>query len=462
MELRYYLAACLCTAAMLCAQSPREARRVFLAPGATTTDDPRRIPVPNTPKGPPGVLVLKGGRIFDSVKPEAYPGTLVIERNHIQAILPPASADWPKDATVIDVAGETVMPGMIDLHTHIGSPAADTPVDEQTDEAAITLVAANALMKYVEAGITSIRDMGSLEMVPFVLKEWAAADRMVSPRLFVAGKIITGLGGHGAERPLIAIHTPPYRKEVAGPYEWRNAVRETFKRGADLVKISSHFSPDEVKAAVEEAHNLGLKVACDCETFYAQWAVEAGVDTIEHPLPKSDDTLQLMARRQVASDPTLVVYENLINTRGGYYNSTSRRFTMTKEGDFKQFLRMKELGIKMGIGTDTAAMAIDRMHANYLRELQLFVEGGYTVPEALIAATKTNAEILDMADKLGTLEPGKLADVIVVTGEPDKRLEDLRKVDKVIRDGFIVADHGHITIPRYLVDPPQRQAGAGQ
>jgi imidazolonepropionase-like amidohydrolase len=433
----------------LSGQSRREDRRAFLSPGTPTTDDPRRIPVPNVPRGPEGVLVLKGGRIFDSVKSSAYPGTLVIERNRIRAVLPPESSDWPKDARVIDVAGKTVMPGLIDLHTHITNPDPTfTPVDEQQNEASAALIASRNLRYYIEDGVTSIRDLGSLEMVPYILKERVAANKLVGPRLFVAGKIITGLGGHGTERPLIAIHTPPYRKEVSGPDEWRNAVREEFKRGADLIKVASHFAPAEVRAAVEEAHNLGLKVTCDCETFYIQWAVEAGVDIIEHPLPRSDDTIRLMAERHVESDPTLIPYHMLLETSGGYWGSTSRRFTLTREGMFSIFAKMKAAGIKMGVGTDTATETMRYQPNSYITELKLFVENGYSVKDVLVAATKTNAEILDMDDKLGTLERGKLADVIVVDGNPDIDLDDLRKIDKVIRDGYIVVDGGQVVINR--------------
>jgi imidazolonepropionase-like amidohydrolase len=115
----------------------------------------------------------------------------------------------------------------------------------------------------------------------------------------------------------------------------------------------------------------------------------------------------------------------------------------------------------MGIGTDTAAMAIERVPANYVRELELSVEGAYTVPAALMAAAKTSAEILDMAHQLGTLEAGKRADVIVVNGAPDIRRQDLPKIDKVIRNGYVVVDHGQVTIPRPVPDPlPTRKQGA--
>jgi imidazolonepropionase-like amidohydrolase len=120
----------------------------------------------------------------------------------------------------------------------------------------------------------------------------------------------SSLNPSGTERPVRSIHTPDCRKEVSSPDEWRNAVRETFKRGADVIKVAGDFIPEEVPAAVEEAHNLGLRVTCDCETFYIQWAVEAGVDVIEHPLPRSEEAIRLMAERHVAADPTLIAHNS--------------------------------------------------------------------------------------------------------------------------------------------------------
>src|SRR5208282_4651768 len=141
-------------------------------------------------------------------------------------------------------------------------------------------------------------------------------------------------------------------KIASGPDGWRDAVREEFAAGADLIKIASHFSPAEVSAAVQEAHALGLKVTCDCETFYIRWAVEAGVDMIEHPLPRTDDTIRLMAEKGTQSDPTLIPYIIIFNQSGGYYETTSRRFTFSKDANFELVKKLKKAGITLGIGTD--------------------------------------------------------------------------------------------------------------
>ena len=348
------------------------------------------------------------------------------------------------------------MPGLIDAHTHIGYGEPETPPLGDIDEADGMLRAVERARFYLECGITSIRDVGTYHNVPFRLKEWSAQNRVPAPRVFTAGSFITSTGGHGVEGFPMDLGLPNSTRFAEGPDQWRQAVREQFNKGADLIKIGSHFSRDEVKAAVEEAHALGLKVCADAETHYIQWAVEAGVDVIEHPLPRTDETIRLMAQKGTEAVPTLVPYAIIFDDYGGYYGSTSRRFTFSKEANLEVLKRMKNAGVKMGIGTDLVTNWFRRLPGPYIAELKYFVEAGYTVPEALVAATKTNAEILDMDDKLGTIEPGKLADVIVIEGKPDENLDDLAKVDIVIRDGYLVVKGGTVVIPRHVpVDPPK-------
>ena len=201
-----------------------------------------------------------------------------------------------------------------------------------------------------------------------------------------------------------------------------------------------------------------MKVTVDSETLYIQRAVEAGADTIEHPLPRSEETIQLMARKGVAADPTLIPYQIIFEEWGGYYGSTSRRFTFSNDANLEMLKRLRKAGIKCGIGTDLILHWYRYLPGPYIRELKNFVAAGWSIPEALITDTKTNAEILDMDDRLGTLEPGKLADVLVVDGRPDERLDDLAKVDLVIRDGYSVVQGGRVVIPRHAVAQPAKKA----
>ncbi len=439
--------------APLLGQKKPEDRRRFMAPEATTTDDPRRIPIPRGPRGPQGTLVLSGGRIFDGTGAPTRSGTLVIKRNRIEKILPPGSTAWPPDAQVIDVTGKTVMPGLIDLHIHMSYDEPNVPLSKVLSQADATLRSIERLRYYIESGITSVRDVASHGDIPFRLKEWVAQNRVPGPRIFAVGQLITGTGGHGAQELSPTNSLYGAIREASGPDDWREAVREQFKRGADVIKLASHFSREEVAAAVEEAHALGLKVCVDAETFYIQWAVEAGADMIEHPLPRTNQTIQLMAQKGTEAVPTLISYIIIFDLWDDYYGSTSRRFTFSKKANLEVLRRMKRAGIKMGIGTDLVTNWFRYLPFPYIQELKQFVLAGYKVPEALVAATKTSAEILDMGDKLGTLEPGKLADVIVIDGKPDIDLDSLAKVDLVIRDGYIVVEGGQVVIKRHVPQP---------
>jgi imidazolonepropionase-like amidohydrolase len=435
-------------------QEKPQDRRKFLDPHTQVSDDPRRVPVRPGPRGPEGTLVLRGGRIFTATGAPVKEGTLVIERNKIARILPPGSTDWPKEARVVDVSGKFVMPGLIDLHTHLTYPLAAGDFAAATSEADAALRAVEKLRYFIESGITSLRDVGSQGSVSFRLKEWVAENRIAGPRVFPAGKFITAEGGHATENtPDEFIRLQDAIRLASGPDDWRQAVREQFHHGADVIKLGSHFSFEEIKAAVEEAHALGLKVTVDAETFYIQRAVEAGADTIEHPLPRSEETIQLMAKKGVAADLMLIPYQIIFDEWGGYFGSTSRRFTFSKEANLEMLRRLKRAGVKCGIGTDLILHWYRYLPGPYITEMKNFVAAGWSVPEVLTIATKTNAEILDMDERLGTLEPGKLADVLVVDGKPDQNLDDLARVALVLRDGYIVVEAGGAKLPPHTVVP---------
>ncbi len=432
------------------AQTPVGNRRPLIQ--TATTDDPRLVPV-RSDGASRSVTILVGGLVFDAQLARTTPGTVVIEGKRISAIWPAGRRDWPADARVIDVGGKTVLPGLIDLHVHLTYPDSDTPIDRQASEGDGVLRGVRNLRWMLEAGITSVRDLNGVSDAPYVLADWSAANRIPAPRVFTAGHIITGTGGHATERPVSPSHGPDFAWERDGADAWRSAVRETFKRGASVIKVASHFSPEEIAAAVDEAHRLGLKVTCDCETVYTAIAVDAGVDIIEHPLPRTDETIRAMAKHRTAAVPTLQVYQNVLDRAGGFYGSTSRRFTLTAQADFDVFRKMKAAGIVMGVGTDTIGDANQLIPNVYLAELQWFIRGGYSAAEALRAATLTNARILDMDDRLGSISSGKLADIVVVDGRPDLDIEALRRVDKVFRDGILLVDGGQILVPRHQARP---------
>lgn len=427
-------------------------RTALMAPGSETSDDVQRVPVPRDTNAPKGSIVLIGGRVFDGTGQAARPATVVISGKRIVAILSPGSREWPADAKVIDVAGKTVMPGLIDAHVHLtyveafGKP----PELSAESESDATLRAILRMRILLQSGITSVRDMASNGQVPFVLKRWQAQGRVEGPRIFPVGQLITSIGGHGTEN-FIQRSAPAYPastvRVASGPDGWRDAVRTQFAQGADTIKLASHFSQAEIDAAVAEAHSLGLPVAVDAETEFIDMAVKAGADDIEHPLPRSDATIAQMAKQGVMAVPTLVPYRYINALMGGYYGTTSRRFTIDDATIFAIARKMRRAGIKLGVGTDLVIDWVKYFPQAYIDELKNFSVIGYTPAEALVAATRTNAEILHMGDRIGTLQAGKLADVIVVDGRPDVDLQDLSRIDTVIVNGRVAVAGGRIQVP---------------
>ena len=435
-------------------------RSEYYQPDTATTNDLRRVPMPKGFMDPPGAILIRNARLFDGTGATARMAVILIEGSHIKKI---ASTEnelvLPKETQVIDAAGKTVMPGLIDLHTHITyleRPGLAGPVSEDSQSDA-ALRGIERLRYFIESGITSVRDVGSHGMAPFQLKLWQYLGRIPGPRMFVAGQLIVGTGGHGTES--FTFHTAPQYPEsqvyeANGADEFRAAVRLQFKRGADLIKLASHFSQEEVAAAVDEAHRLGLRVTVDSETIYTDMAVAAGVDCVEHPLPRTDATVKLMAKQGTCADVTLVAYQYIADA-GGYFFSTSRRFTLTNDANFAMAKKLKDAGVKLGVGTDLFYGLYKSLPAPYIQELKNFQTLGYSPAAALVAATRTNAEILGMDDRLGTAEAGKLADLIIIDGRPDENLDDLRKVDVVIVNGRVIVRDGQVQTPRHVEEKPR-------
>jgi imidazolonepropionase-like amidohydrolase len=234
---------------------------------------------------------------------------------------------------------------------------------------------------------------------------------------------------------------------ASGPDQWREAVRIQFSKGADLIKLASEYTQEEITAAVDEAHSLGLPVTVDAETQYIDMAIKAGADSIEHPLSRSDEAVALMAKRGIASVPTLVTYRIIQRSSGGYFGSTSRRFELNEDTIGAMAKKLRRAGVKMGIGLDLIVNYPEYMPGAYIDELESFAQIGFTKTEALVAATKTSAEIMHMGDRLGTIEVGKLADIIVVDGNPDEDFNALRKVRTAFVNGRLMLQEGRIYKP---------------
>ena len=434
-------------------------RDQWLPKSVPTSDEGLRIPVPADYNAPKGSFVLVGGRLFDGTGSPARPATVVVQGKTITAVLNPGERNWPEDAVVHDIAGKTVMPGLIDLHTHLTFvDVSDMSIytNGNTSGAESAMRGLRRMAIHLQSGVTSVRDVASHGDAPFVLKRLQASGEIQGPRIFTAGQLITQTGGHGAlhamtpNYPEVANGNPNSMVRVAsGPDQWREAVRIQFAKGADLIKLASEYTQEEITAAVDEAHSLGMPVTVDSETQYIDMAIKAGVDSIEHPLPRSDEAVALMAKKGIASVPTLVTYRIIQRSSGGYFGSTSRRFELNEDTIVAMAKKLRQAKVKMGIGLDLITSGPDFMPGAYIDELESFAQIGFTKPGALVAATKTSAEIMRMGDRLGTIEAGKLADIIVVDGNPDEDFNALRKVRSAFVNGRLMLQDGRIYKPAH-------------
>lgn len=425
-------------------------------PGASTTADPRRVPVPprDTSKDP--VLVLRGGTLWDGTGAGPVPNAVVVLRGSRIVEAGPASTVRVPDGAerVIDVAGGWILPGLIDLHLHFTQQRGDDFTRYRDSPAAAAIRGVLLASQLIDGGITTARDVGTLDDVALKIKEASERHMIEAPRVFWAGKLIGSRGGHGDETTQTASGLPKSlepsgRHRVAnGPGDWRLAVREQIRMGADLIKLTAPFTKEEVAAAIDEAHMHGIRVTADAFGDYVTWAVEAGIDAIEHPLAIPASTLPLMAKAGTAFVPTMTAFYNPTKLGypsarippGGFFYTMSRRFSMTHEDNMETLRRARAAGVKVGIGTDIPFENERRYPGDYFQEIRFFKEAGYTNEEILLAATRHGGEILGIPDMLGTLEPGKLADVLVVGGDPLAAIENLQEMRLVIADGRVLRE----------------------
>jgi imidazolonepropionase-like amidohydrolase len=262
----------------------------------------------------------------------------------------------------------------------------------------------------------------------------------IGSRPIVVGMGITCMGGHGME------DGPGRVIEADGPAEFRRAVRSQLKAGADLIKVLPPYSREEIEAAVEETHYYGRLITVhsghsglmlgEYEDF-VRWAVEAGSDCIEHAFAIPDDVIERMAEKRTYCVPTfamlLRIAEKVLKKNPGEEEKAERWLNSVNI-----FKKMKKLGVRMGIGTDAVREDMVAYPGMYFEEIERFVEHGYTPMEVIMAATRVNAEICGIADKVGTLEAGKLADLLVIEGDPLQDIKALRNVKMIIQEGKII------------------------
>lgn len=409
------------------------------------------------------VIALKAARMFDGKSRSLVPNAVVIVQDGKIADAG-ANVAAPDGAQIIDLGDATLSPGFMDAHTHLTLDYSGdfnkrrlAELELNVSEHAIhaTLFARAT----VEAGFTTVRDVGSRftdsrECVDVALRNAISKGYIVGPRMLVATKGIGATGGHfdptSGFRDLLFGHEPDASDGIAdGPDAIRRAVRFEVKNGADVIKAAvsggvlsladevdtPQFSPAEMAALVDESHRLRKKVAVHCHgDEAAKEAIAAGVDSIEHGSFLKPETLQLMKSKGTYLVPTLMASEYIMGKIGNYPPVLQAKAKAATAARTEMFRTAVKMGVKIGLGTDAAVFP----HGENAKEFKLMVDLGMAPIDALKTATANDAELFGISQKVGTLEKGKLADVVAMPGDPTQDITGTERVSFVMKEGKII------------------------
>jgi imidazolonepropionase-like amidohydrolase len=411
---------------------------------------------------PEKIKVIRGGKLIDGTgKAPIENSVLIIKDKTIEAVGPSEKVDFPRDAEVIDVSGKTVMPGLIDAHVHFTGYLTLNTREWIHDHPYLRVArAAMDAWRLIDSGFTSCRDMSHHHAL--YLRQAIDEGSLIGPRIVSCGRGITITGGHLDEAhwlPIEWLTQYDIRGRVAdGVAECRKAVREQLRDGADFIKIctsggvmserdkptDTQHTLEEISAICEEAAAVGKKVASHAiGSNGIKNALLGGVKTIEHGAFLNEECINLMLEKEAYYIPTLSVVEAL-STKGekaGLPEHNRNKARKVYEAHSKSFINAWKAGVKIGLGCDyiLSPMIYNGVMGHHSHELELYVENGLTPMEAIVCATKNNAEALDLAKSVGTLEPGKLADFLIVNGDPlvdITVLADKRNIEYVFKDGI--------------------------
>lgn len=413
-------------------------------------------------------LAIRAGRLIDGTgAPPRRNVVILIEKNRFDVIAGDRETAVPMGYEVIDASRFTILPGLIDCHVHLvgsGDPrdGAFGVAELAKSIPATTLACYKNALRDLEAGWTTVRDAAARYYADVAVRDAINRGELVGPRLWCCGLGITSTAGHMDREKYLAPHLSlPGPSAVADdPTEGRKAVRFNLRNNVDFIKINAtltehvrryfgYMAPEmtrETMAAIfEEAHWHGRRVTAHCYGGPgATWAIEEGIDGIEHGFYLSDEQLDMMAKRGTVLCPTLSVvgrfreHGDAALPPGDPYLPAWREKAIANA--WKTAGRARERGVKIICGTDAAMPYV--FHGTNAYELEMLVEAGLTPMEALVAATGGAADAIDFKD-IGTIASGKFADLVVVDGDPleDIRiLQDLRRIPLVIKDGRVAAD----------------------
>src|SRR2546425_1090112 len=409
------------------------------------------------------LIALKAARLFDGKSNALVQNAVVIVQGD-KIVDAGSNLPVPSGAQVIDLGDATLAPGFMDAHTHLTADFSGNynerrlqQLDLNVSEQAIRATAfARAT---VEAGFTTVRDMGSRfvashEFVDVALRNSINKGVIVGPRMLVATKGIGATGGHfdptGGFRDFLFGREPDYTDGIAnGPDEIRKAVRFEVKNGADVIKAAvsggvlsladevdtPQLTRGEMAALVDESHRLRKKVAVHCHGDQAaREAIDAGVDSIEHGSFLKSETLTLMKSKGVFLTPTLMATEWIMSKLDNYPPALQAKAKAAAAARSEMFRNAVKLGVRISFGTDAAVYP----HGENAKEFKLMVDLGMLPIDALKSATASDAELLGIAQEVGTLEKGKLADVIAMPSDPTSDITATERVSFVMKEGKIV------------------------
>ncbi|HRG78484.1 MAG TPA: amidohydrolase family protein [Cyclobacteriaceae bacterium] len=400
-------------------------------------------------------LIHCGNLINGKTKEIQSQVTIVVEGTKILSVDKGFSKPG-KDDKLIDLSKKIVMPGLIDMHVHIESETSkDALVKRYTqNEADVAFQSTIYARKTIMAGFTTVRDCGG-SGVNISLRNAVNMGTIVGPRIFTAGKGIATTGGHGdptnGSRKDLMGDPGPKEGVINGPEDARKAVRQRYKDGADFIKITAtggvlsvakdgsgpQFTQEEVNAIVEAAKDYGFHTAAHAHGAEGmKRAVLAGITTIEHGTLMSEEVMDLMKKMGTYHVPTIIAGRSAAEYAKipGYYHPLVAPKAIEIGSKIQEnFSKAYKRGVKIAFGTDAGVYP----HGENAREFGYMVEGGMPAIEALLSAMQINADILDYGDKIGSIEPGKLADIVAVNEDPTKNIKTMEKVIFVMKDGVV-------------------------